>query len=163
MSRGGRTRARPSILSRFPRDAVTRNTPQSAHPLHCGYMKGQKLFVRPRNRDDLESIALLHSEAAVPIPPDSSDREGLVGRLAGNTVAYLVWQRVGSTLAISHLLVSSEFRGLHIGRALLSEAVKIAAASGAETIRVAQDCKLARYFEASGFVASEGSLQKTIQ
>lgn len=123
-------------------------------------MKGQKLFVRPRNDDDLASLEALHVAAGVPLPPEAPGGEGLIGRLAGSTVAYLVWQRDGSTLTISHILVSSEFRGLRIGRALLTEAVKLAAASGADTIGVAQDCKLARYFEASGFVAGEGWLQK---
>ena len=126
-------------------------------------MKGQKLFVRPRNDDDLASLEALHVAAGVPLPPDAPGREGLVGRLAGSTVAYLVWQRHGSTLAISHLLVSSEVRGLRIARTILSEAVTIAPAFGADSFSVAQDCKLARYFEALGFVAGGGSLQKTIR
>ena len=125
-------------------------------------MKGQILFVRPPEHDDLPAIEAMHAAAGVPLPSATQSLEALVGRLAGTTVAYLEWRRVGDAMEISHILVSAELRGVRIGRSLMAEAAKLAAEAGADTLRVAQTCELARYFERSGFVAREGSLIKTI-
>ena len=64
---------------------------------------------------------------------------------------------------ISWIFVATDLRGIRIGSSLLVEAAKLAAAEGAASLRVPQDCKLARYFERSGFVSVEGSLSKTIR
>ena len=110
-------------------------------------MKGQILFVRPREHDDLPAIEAMHAAAGVPLPSATQSLEALVGRLAGTTVAYLEWRRVGDAMEISHILVSAELRGVRIGRSLMAEAAKLAAEAGADTLRVGQTCELARYFE----------------
>jgi len=126
-------------------------------------MKGQRLFVRPLEAGDRDSIAALHAGAEAPFTGGASPREGLVGRLAGSTVACLLWSRDGDAFVISSLVVATDLRGIRIGSSLLVEAAKLAAAEGAASLRVPQDCKLARYFERSGFVSVEGSLSKTIR
>lgn len=126
-------------------------------------MKGQRLFVRPMESGDRETLEALHAAAGAPPFGDLGGEDGLVGRLAGNTVAYLVWRPEPAAMVITRFFVAADLRRLGIGRMLLAQAGAIAAAGGAAELRVAQDCKLARYFEASGFVAGEGSLQKTIR
>ncbi|MCM2314761.1 MAG: GNAT family N-acetyltransferase [Thermoanaerobaculia bacterium] len=105
----------------------------------------------------------MHAAAGEPPLGDLGSEDGLVGRLAGSTVAYLAWRQTPAAMEITRVLVAPELRRLGIGRMLLGEAGAIAAAGGSAELRVAQDCKLARYFEASGFVARDGSLQKTIR
>lgn len=123
-------------------------------------MKGQILFVRYSNEGDLAAIAALDSPSGAPLPATGRAVEGLVGRLAGNTVAYLEWYRVGDALTISHIVVSSELRGLRIGGNFVAEAVKLAASEGARWVRVARDCKLAPFFERCGFVSAGETLTK---
>jgi len=123
-------------------------------------MKGQRLFVRALGEGDLPSIAALHAAAGEPLRAGAPSLPGLAGRLAGSTVAYLVWHRDGRCMAIVHVLVAADLRGIRIGRGLLAEALKIAATEGADTVRVAQDCKLAPFFERCGFVSNGDTLIK---
>jgi GNAT superfamily N-acetyltransferase len=126
-------------------------------------MKGQKLFVRPLAAADLDSLGALHSGAAEPFDRTVHSGEGLVGRLAGSTVACLLWHRDGDTMSISWFVVTADLRGIRIGRSFLAEAEELASADGATSLRVAQDCKLARYFERCGFVPERGALTKAIR
>lgn len=126
-------------------------------------MKGQKLYVRPLEPGDdlpVESPGTVAGRASA---TGHSGPSGLVGRLAGTTVAYLVWHRDGDALVIDDFVVTAELRGLRIGRSLLIEAVTFAASQGAATLEVARDCKLARYFERAGFVSAKGPLIRTIR
>jgi GNAT superfamily N-acetyltransferase len=66
-------------------------------------------------------------------------------------------------MSISWFVVAADLRGIRIGRLFLAEAEKLASADGATSLRVAQDCKLARYFERCGFVSERGTLSKTIR
>lgn len=126
-------------------------------------MKGQRLFVRPLEPGDRETLEALHAAGGEPPRGDIDGKAGLVGRLAGSTVAYLVWRPEPAAMVITQIFVAAGFRRLGIGRMLLAEAGAIAAAGGAAELRVEQDCKLTRYFEALGFVVGGGSLQKTIR
>ncbi|MGK2856945.1 MAG: GNAT family N-acetyltransferase [Thermoanaerobaculia bacterium] len=126
-------------------------------------MKGQRLFVRPLEPGDREALEALHAAAGEPPSGDLVGADGLVGRLAGSTVAYLTWRREPAAMAITRLFVAAGFRRLGIGRMLLAEAGAIAAAGGAAELRVEQDCKLVRYFELRGFVSAQGTLSKTIR
>lgn len=126
-------------------------------------MKGQRLFVRPLEPGDRETLEALHAAAEEPPIGDLGGEDGLVGRLAGNTVAYLAWRREPGAMMITRLFVAADLRRLGIGRMLLAQAGAIAAAGGAAELRVEQDCKLARYFELRGFVSSEGTLSTTVR
>jgi GNAT superfamily N-acetyltransferase len=126
-------------------------------------MKGQKLFVRPLAAADLDALEALHSGADEPFDLTAPSGDGLVGRLAGSTVACLFWHRDGDAMSISWFVVAADLRGIRIGRLFLAEAEKLASADGATSLRVAQDCKLARYFERCGFVSERGTLTKTIR
>jgi GNAT superfamily N-acetyltransferase len=124
-------------------------------------MKGQRLFVRPLEPGDRETLEALHVAAGEPPFEILGSEEGLVGRLAGTTVAWLAWRPEPAAMVITRLFVAGELRRLGIGRMLLAEAGAIAAAGGAASLRVEQDCKLARYFERCGFVSAGGSLIRT--
>ena len=86
-----------------------------------------------------------------------------MGRLAGSTVAYLLWHLDGIAMVSSQLFVAADFRGLRIGRTFLTEAATAGSAEGAGSLRVPQECKLARYFEVCGFVSTEETLTRTIR
>lgn len=109
---------------------------------------------------DFGTLEALHSASEEPIEEDVRAANGLVGRLAGSSVAYLTWRRDRDAMTISRIFVPPDLRRLGIGRMLLAEAATIAADAGATELRVEQDCKLARYFERRGFVSAEGSLIK---
>jgi GNAT superfamily N-acetyltransferase len=126
-------------------------------------MKGQRLFVRPLEPADRETLEALHAAAGEAPFVELGGDEGLVGRLAGSSVAYLVWRPETAAMVITHIFVAAELRRLGIGRMLLAEAGAIAAAGGAPELRVEQGCKLARYFERAGFVSAKGTLCKTIR
>ncbi|MFA6954859.1 MAG: GNAT family N-acetyltransferase [Thermoanaerobaculia bacterium] len=126
-------------------------------------MKGQRLFVRPLSASDFGPIAALQAGAELPASEVALSGDGLVGRLAGSTVAYLLWSRDGDAFIIASIFVATELRGIRIGSSLLADAAKLAAEDGATSLRVAQDCKLARYFERRGFVSVEGTLTKAIR
>lgn len=126
-------------------------------------MKGQRLFVRPLEPGDREALEALHAAAGEPPFEILGSEEGLVGRLAGTTVAWLAWRPEPAAMVITRIFVAADVRRLGIGRMLLAEAGAIAAAGGASELRVEQDCKLARYFERRGFVSAERSLIKTIR
>jgi len=126
-------------------------------------MKGQRLFVRPLIESDLDSIVELHAGAELPASLRTRANAGLVGRLAGSTVACLLWNRDGDAMSIFWIFVATDLRGIRIGSSLVTDASKLAAEAGATSLRVAQDCKLARYFERCGFVSVEGTLSRTIR
>lgn len=125
-------------------------------------MKGQRLFVRPLSAADIDTLRALHADGETARLDDAHAVEGLIGRLAGSTVAYLLWLRVGDAMVISNLFVAPDLRRIRIARSLVDEAAKLASSEGAASLLVAQDCKLARYFERIGFVSVEGTLTRTI-
>ncbi|HSP15375.1 MAG TPA: GNAT family N-acetyltransferase [Thermoanaerobaculia bacterium] len=87
-------------------------------------MRGQKLFIRPIEPADHETVSRFLSEqtgrAAVPVC-------GLLGKLVGELVAVMAMQITADALQIDDIVVAAGLRGKRIGRVMLDEAEQIAA------------------------------------
>jgi N-acetylglutamate synthase-like GNAT family acetyltransferase len=86
-------------------------------------MKGQKLFVRPIEPADAESIrdfCAVHGGA-----PDT--RAGLIGKLVGDLAAVLTMELEADAVRIVDLVVAEPLRRKRVGRVMLDELASMAA------------------------------------
>lgn len=87
-------------------------------------MRGQRLFVRPMEAADAESIRLfLETEGSGSATPTAA----LLGKLVGNLVAVLAMEVTPESVLIRDLIVARDFRRKRIGRFMLDELDALAA------------------------------------
>jgi len=87
-------------------------------------MKGQRLFVRPIDAGDADSVReFMARHAGVVTAP----RCGLVGKLVGELVAVLAMEVTEETIRLDELIVAEELRRKRIGRVMMIELDALAA------------------------------------
>jgi N-acetylglutamate synthase-like GNAT family acetyltransferase len=87
-------------------------------------MKGQKLFVRPMEKDDLPAVqTFLARESPTSVIPSAA----LLGKLVGELVAVLAMEITAEAVAIRDLVVARELRRKRIGRFMIDELHALAA------------------------------------
>jgi N-acetylglutamate synthase-like GNAT family acetyltransferase len=81
-------------------------------------MRGQKLFVRPMETDDVQTVEqFLARESPASVTP----RSALLGKLVGELVAVLAMEITADSVAIHNLVVARDLRKKRIGRFMLDE------------------------------------------
>lgn len=86
-------------------------------------MRGQKLFIRPIDPTDHDTIRPFLERHA---PGVAVPAMGLIGKLVGNLVAVLAMSLTSDALRIDCLVVAEELRRKRIGRLMMDEAVRMA-------------------------------------
>ena len=116
-------------------------------------MKGQRLFVRPSTASDDAEIEAFFSSQEVPGREvgKSETVEALIGKLVGEMVAYLSFSRAGEAIRIESIFVARLLRRKWIGRFMIEELERIAAASQKVRLEVSADCEAVGFFRAIGF------------
>ena len=88
-------------------------------------LRGQRLFVRPieaADRESIEAFFASHGNGAAAVP-----ESGLVGKLVGNLVAVLAREVTPEAIRVDDLVVARELRRKQIGRVMLRELAELAA------------------------------------
>ena len=121
-------------------------------------MRGQKLFIRPIDVNDSESLRqfLEASQAAVEVPSF-----GLMGRLVGDLVAVLAMEITAHSIDIVHLVVRPDLRRKQIGRFMIDEAAQMAVKLDRPSLIVRQDCT-SDFFTRVGFRPDTGGLLRRV-
>lgn len=116
-------------------------------------MRGQKLHVRRVIPSDATALASFHAtgQFGYPLPHGS---EGILGKIVGEVVAHLLFERTGGEATIRHLLVATEMRKKRVGTLMVRELEQILSAEGVSRIGITADCPLRSFFLKQGFVES---------
>jgi GNAT superfamily N-acetyltransferase len=81
-------------------------------------MRGQRLFVRPIDAGDADSV---REFLARHHPGAASPSCGLLGKLVGELVAVLSMEVTESAVRLDHLIVAKDLRRKRIGRVMMNE------------------------------------------
>ena len=111
-------------------------------------MRGQKLFVRPIDNGDTDSIrAFLKSHGGRVTYTEC----GLVGKLVGELVAVVAMEIEGDALRIDDVVVATELRRKRIGRFMLDEVERLASKLDRRRVVVAGSAAEREFFRRTGF------------
>jgi GNAT superfamily N-acetyltransferase len=123
-------------------------------------MRGQRLFVRPIDRNDHDSVRTFmqqHGDAsAVP-------ECGLVGKLVGELVAVMSIRVTGDAIRIEDLLVAPELRRKRIGRVMLEELNGLAAKMERDWLIVEKARGASEFFKRVGFIESDNQMVRRVR
>ncbi len=112
-------------------------------------MRGQRLFVRPIDDQDHESVrAFLQRHADGALVPEC----GLVGKLVGELVAVMTIAVTNEAIRVDDLVVAPELRRKRIGRVMLDELDGLAAKMERNWLIVERARDAQPFFERVGFV-----------
>ena len=116
-------------------------------------MRGQKLFVRPIENGDTDSIReFLKSNGGRVCDP----RCGLAGKLVGDLVAVAAIDIEADAVRLDDVVVLTSLRHKNIGRYMLDEVERLASKLDRNRIVVSRDATPKEFFQRTGFV-EEGS------
>jgi predicted GNAT family N-acyltransferase len=111
-------------------------------------VRGQKLFVRPIENGDSDSIrSFLKSNGGRITQTDC----GLVGKLVGDLVAVVAMELEGDALRIDDVVVATELRRKRIGRFMLDEVERLASKLERKRVVVSGRAPLREFFQRTGF------------
>ena len=111
-------------------------------------MRGQKLFVRPIENGDSDSIrSFLKSNGGRITQTDC----GLVGKLVGDLVAVVAMEIEGDALRIEDVVVATELRRKRIGRFMLDEVERLASKLERKRVVVSRRAAQREFFQRTGF------------
>ena len=111
-------------------------------------MRGQKLFVRPIENGDSDSIrSFLKSNGGRITQTDC----GLVGKLVGDLVAVVAMELEGDDLRIDDVVVATELRRKRIGRFMLDEVERLASKLERKRVVVSRRAAQREFFQRTGF------------
>lgn len=123
-------------------------------------MRGQKLFVRPIEPSDNGAIELfLHAEEHLRQAP----AHGLLGKLVGDLVALVAYEREADALRVTDVFVARELRRKRIARYMLGEAAQLARSLNLQRLVANAPGDAAGFLRRVGFVEEEGRMVRWIQ
>ena len=99
-------------------------------------LRGQRLFVRPietADRESLQAFFAAHGDGA------TTPENGLIGKLVGNLVAVLSMEVMPDSIRIDELIVARELRRKQIGRVMMKELSDLAAKMERDWLVVERD------------------------
>ena len=111
-------------------------------------MRGQKLFIRPIEDGDSDSIrAFLNSHGGRVNQPDC----GLVAKLVGDLVAVVAMELEHDAVRIDDVVVATELRRKRIGRFMLDEVERMASKLDRRRVVVSGRAAEREFFQRTGF------------
>jgi N-acetylglutamate synthase-like GNAT family acetyltransferase len=111
-------------------------------------VRGQKLFIRPIERSDSDSIReFLKSHGGRVSDPDC----GLVAKLVGDLVAVVAMQLEPDAIRIEDVVVAEELRRKRIGRFMLDEVERMASKLDRRRVVVSSGAAEREFFQRTGF------------
>jgi len=111
-------------------------------------VRGQKLFVRPIENGDSDSIrAFLKSNGGRIAQTEC----GLVGKLVGELVAVVAMEIEGDSVRIDDVVVAAELRRKRIGRFMLDEVERLASKLDRKRVVVSGRASEREFFQRTGF------------
>ena len=111
-------------------------------------MRGQKLFVRPIENGDSDSIReFLKSHGGRTGAPEC----GLVGKLVGELVAVVAMELEGDAVRIDDVVVATELRRKRIGRFMIDEVERLASKLDRHRVVVSGSTSQREFFHHTGF------------
>ena len=123
-------------------------------------MRGQKLFVRPIESGDSDSIhAFLKSHGGRIAHPDC----GLVGKLVGELVAVVAMEIEADAVRIEDVVVATERRRKRIGRFMLDEVERLASKLDRRRVTVSKRASEREFFQRTGFREDGEWLVRTVR
>jgi N-acetylglutamate synthase-like GNAT family acetyltransferase len=111
-------------------------------------VRGQKLFVRPIENGDSDSIREFLKSHGGRI---SATECGLVGKLVGELVAVVAMQLEGDAVRIDDVVVATELRRKRIGRFMLDEVERLASKLDRRRVVVSGSTSEREFFHHTGF------------
>ena len=122
-------------------------------------MRGQRLFVRPIEPSDSDSVrgflTRVEQAAGPALGGGHEPACGLLGKLLGDIVAVVVIDITPDALRIENVVVARELRRKWIGRAMMREVEQLAAKMDRRRVIVEDAGDAHEFFRRVGFV-SEG-------
>jgi N-acetylglutamate synthase-like GNAT family acetyltransferase len=111
-------------------------------------VRGQKLFIRPIEDGDTDSIrAFLNSHGGRVTQPDC----GLVAKLVGDLVAVVAMELEPDAVRIDDVVVATELRRKRIGRFMLDEVERMASKLDRRRVVVSGRAAEREFFQRTGF------------
>lgn len=112
-------------------------------------MKGQRLFVRPIEAADHDSVAaFLQNQTGSPnVPPC-----GLIGKLVGDLVAVVALDVTADAVRLDDIVVATALRRKWIGKAMLREVEQLAVKMERARVEVDDARGAQEFFRRVGFV-----------
>jgi GNAT superfamily N-acetyltransferase len=111
-------------------------------------VRGQRLFVRPIENEDTETLDdFLESEGR----PRRQPRSGLIGKLVGDLAAVLIFEITDDAVRVEELVVARELRRKRIGRFMLDELAKMAGKLDRQRLTVEAPEETREFFRRVGF------------
>ena len=111
-------------------------------------MRGQKLFVRPIESGDSDSIRSFLKSNGGRITQTGC---GLVGKLVGDLVAVVAMEIEGDAVRIDDVVVAAELRRKRIGRYMLDEVERLASKLERKRVVVSGRAAQREFFQRTGF------------
>jgi len=116
-------------------------------------VRGQKLFVRPIEQGDRESIREFLKSNGGRIYDVSC---GLAGKLVGDLVAVVAMEIDEGAIRLEDVVVLTSHRHKNIGRYMLDEVERMASKLDRTRILVSRDATPRPFFQRTGFIEEEG-------
>ena len=111
-------------------------------------MRGQKLFIRPIESGDAESVRLFFAANA---NGSAAPAMGLIGKLVGDLVAVLAMEITTDAVQIADLIVARELRRKRIGRFMVEELARLAKKIDRDRLVVDPPADAREFFRRIGF------------
>ena len=115
-------------------------------------MRGQRLFIRPIESGDADSVRKFFAANAKDGEPPSL---GLIGKLVGELVAVLAMEITADAVRIDDVFVARELRRKRIGRFMVDELAKLAKKMDRDRIVVEPPADVREFFHRIGFEDDE--------
>ena len=123
-------------------------------------MRGQRLFVRPIESGDAESIrAFLDANGS----PGETPACGLLGKLVGDLVAVMAMEIADDGLHVENVVVARELRRKRIGRFLVDEAARLAEKMDRDRLVVVNDGGAGEFLRRVGFTMEDGVFVRRVR
>jgi GNAT superfamily N-acetyltransferase len=123
-------------------------------------VRGQRLFIRPIESGDAESVRLFFAANA---KADDAPSMGLIGKLVGDLVAVLAMEITIDAVRISNLFVARELRRKRIGRFMVDELARLAKKIDRDRIVVEPPADARDFFRKIGFDESERQMVRVLR
>jgi len=111
-------------------------------------VRGQKLFIRPIESGDAESVRLFFAANA---NGSAAPAMGLIGKLVGDLVAVLAMEITTDAVQIADLIVARELRRKRIGRFMVEELARLAKKIDRDRLVVDPPADAREFFRRIGF------------
>lgn len=123
-------------------------------------MRGQRLFVRPIESGDAETIrAFLDANAS----PADAPACGLLAKLVGDLVGVMALEIADNGLRVENVVVARELRRKRIGRFLVDEAARLAEKMDRDRLLVVNDHGAAEFLRRVGFTVEDGVFVRRVR